>query len=107
MDNQNDEIMFGDVTIKILSNSDELTVSELFLPAGSAARVHHHPHEEVNYVISGVLDFSCNGEVTTLRAGDSMRIPPNAAHNITCSAESEGRVISIWTPSRKDLIAKL
>ncbi|HAV1831529.1 TPA: cupin domain-containing protein [Enterobacter hormaechei subsp. steigerwaltii] len=75
MEKHNNEIMFGDVTIKILSNSDELTVSEPYLPASSAASVHHRPHEEVNYVISGVLDISCNGEVITLRAGDSMRIP--------------------------------
>lgn len=107
MTQQNNTVQFGDVTIRILSNSDELTVSELDLPAGSVASVHHHPHEEVNYVVSGVLDFMCDGEVTTLRAGQAMRVPPNKSHNITCHKEAPGKVISVWTPSRQDLIAKL
>lgn len=107
MSAQSNTVQFGDVVIKILSNSEELTVSELYLPAGSVASVHHHPHEEVNYVIAGTLDFMCDGEVKTLRPGDAMRIPPNKPHNITCSAESDGKVISVWTPSRKDLIAKI
>ncbi|TFZ52669.1 cupin domain-containing protein [Serratia proteamaculans] len=98
---------FGDVRIKILSNSDELTVSELYLPAGAVASIHHHPHEEVNYVVSGTLDFMCDGKTTTLKAGDSMRIPPNKPHNITCWTESDAKVVSVWTPSRQDLISKL
>ena len=102
-----DTIQFGDVTIRILSNSDELTVSELDIPAGAVASIHQHPHEEVNYVVSGVLDFMCDGEVRTLRAGEAMRIPPDRPHNITCHKEAPGKVVSVWSPSRKDLIAKL
>ncbi|NTX77439.1 cupin domain-containing protein [Serratia proteamaculans] len=102
-----DTVHFGDVRIKILSNSKELTVSELYLPAGAVAGVHQHPHEEVNYVVSGTLDFMCNGKTTTLKAGDSIRIPPNKPHNITCLADSAATVLSVWTPSRQDLISKL
>lgn len=107
MSNPSNEVKFGDIIIKILSNSDNLTVSELFIPAGEVASVHRHPHEEVNYVVSGVLDFMCDGKITTLGAGECIRIPPNAEHNITCSAASDGRVISVWTPSRQDLVDKL
>ena len=101
------EIKFGDVTIKILTNSDELTVSELFIPAGVPAQEHHHPHEEVNYVLSGQLEFTLNGKVNTLTTGDCIRIPPDAIHNIKNTGTTDGRVISIWTPSRVDLIDRL
>ncbi len=107
MTQHNDSIQFGDVTIRILTNSDDLTVSELAIPAGAVASVHQHPHEEVNYVVSGVLDFMCDGEVTTLKAGEAIRIPPNQPHNITCHKEAPGIVLTAWTPSRQDLIAKL
>ncbi|MGL4724301.1 MAG: cupin domain-containing protein [Scandinavium sp.] len=107
MTQHNDTVQFGDVAIRILSNSDEMTVSELDIPAGAVASVHHHPHEEVNYVVSGVLDFMCDGEVTTLHPGQAIRIPPGLPHNITCHKEAPGKVLSVWTPSRKDLIAKL
>lgn len=107
MSTPSNTVHFGDIAITILSNSNELTVSELMIPAGSVASVHHHPHEEVNYVIEGKLDFMCDGETTTLGPGEAIRIPPNKPHNITCSPESDGRVISVWTPSRKDLIDKI
>lgn len=104
---ENRDIRFGDIIISILSNSDNLTVSELLIPAGAVASPHHHPHEEVNYILSGVLDFMCDGKTTTLKAGEYFRIPPNTQHNITNSGNSDGKVISVWTPSREDLIAKL
>ncbi|HCR1139871.1 TPA: cupin domain-containing protein [Klebsiella aerogenes] len=107
MSTPSNTVHFGDVAITILSNSNALTVSELMIPAGTVAGVHHHPHEEVNYVIAGKLDFMCDGETKTLGPGDAIRIPPNKLHNITCSPESDGRVISVWTPSRNDLIEKL
>ncbi|MFG6654561.1 cupin domain-containing protein [Scandinavium sp. M-37] len=107
MSKQENTLQFGDVSIQILSNSDELTVAEVALPAGAVASIHQHPHEEVNYVVSGVLDFMCDGEVTTLRAGEAMRVPPNQPHNITCHPDAPGVVLSAWSPSRQDLIAKL
>jgi quercetin dioxygenase-like cupin family protein len=107
MTQHNDTVHFGDVAIRILSNSDDMTVSELEMPAGAVASIHQHPHEEVNYVVSGVLDFMCDGEITTLRAGQAMRIPPNKPHNITCHKDAPGKVLTAWTPSRTDLMAKL
>ncbi|MBN5232557.1 cupin domain-containing protein [Serratia marcescens] len=107
MQSNENKIKFGEVVIKILSNSDELTVSELYFPAGIVAKIHSHPHEEVNYVISGELYFMCDGESKTLLPGDVMRIPPNILHNIKCSEKSDGKVITVWTPSRKDLIEKI
>jgi len=105
-DNKN-TIHFGDVDINILSNSNELTLAELILPAGAVASIHQHPHEEVNYVVSGVVDCMCNGEVTTLYAGQSIRVPANQPHNITCHPGEPGKVITAWTPSRTDLMAKI
>ncbi|MFI8480002.1 cupin domain-containing protein [Pseudomonas sp. NPDC078700] len=107
MTNNSNEIKFGDVTIKILSNSADLTVSELEIPVGAIATPHHHPHEEVNYVVQGSLEFMRDGETQTLEPGQSIRIAPNQVHNITNHSDEPGVVLSIWTPSRKDLIAKL
>ena len=104
---KNNNLHFGDVAIRILTNSDELTFAELHIPAGTVAGIHQHPHEEVNYVVSGVMDFMCDGQVTTLRAGQAIRIPPGQHHNITCHTDAPGVVVSAWTPSRQDLIAHL
>lgn len=107
MSKQDNTIHFGEVAIQILSNSDALTVAELVMPAGAVASIHQHPHEEVNYVVSGVMDFMCDGVVQTLRAGEAMRVPPNQAHNIICHPDAPGVVLTAWTPARQDLVAKL
>lgn len=107
MSSDKNSLHFGDIVIRILTNSDDLTLAELNIPAGAVASVHQHPHEEVNYVVSGVMDFMCDGQVTTLRAGQAIRIPPGQPHNITCHPESPGVVVTAWTPSRQDLIARL
>lgn len=100
------EVKFGDISISILSDSENLTVAEILIPAGCIATPHHHPHEEVNYVLSGTLDFMCDGTVTMLGAGEYMRIPPDRQHNITNSGKTDARVMSVWTPSRQDLVAR-
>lgn len=100
-------IHFGDVDIRILNNSSELTLAELLIPAGAIASIHQHPHEEINYVISGTIDCMCDGKITTLQAGESIHILPNQPHNIVCHPEASSKVITVWTPSRQDLMAKL
>jgi quercetin dioxygenase-like cupin family protein len=100
-------VMFGDVSIKILTNSDQLTVAQLTIPAGVTAKLHHHPHEEVNYVVQGSVDCLCGDTTLHLKEGDSAQVPSNFVHNLTCTSAKEAIIISIWTPSRKDFIAAL
>ncbi len=106
MQNQG-SVQFGDIVMTILSNSNDLTVSEMSVPAGTVAALHHHPHEEVNYVVSGTLECMCDGNKETLVSGDYIKIPPNVEHNITNSSNSDAKVLSIWTPSRQDLMNKI
>lgn len=56
-------IQFGEVTIKIISNSEQLTVAEFIIPS-------------------------------------------NLPHNIK-NREAGGVILSVWTPSRTDLIDKI
>lgn len=100
-------VVFGDVTIKILSNSNELTVSELNFPRGVSASKHKHVHEEVNYIVKGTFECECNGERFYLHEGEHIQVPSNIEHSLSCSNDSDGVVISVWTPSRTDLIAKI
>lgn len=99
-------VKFGEVAIKILSNSNELTVSELNFPRGVVASMHKHCHEEVNYIVKGKFECECNGEKFSLQEGDHIQVPSNAEHNLSC-LNGDGIVISIWTPSRTDLIEKI
>lgn len=100
-------LKFGDVTIKILSNSDALTVAELHFAAGTIADVHQHVNEEANYVVRGTFEASSNDTKTILNPGDIIDVSPNAKHNLKCISDEGGLILTAWTPSRKDLISKL
>lgn len=100
-------IKFGEVTIKILSNSDALTIAELHFPSGVIADVHQHVNEEANYIVKGTFEASSNDSKMTLYPGDILHVGTNAKHNLKCISEEDGLILTAWTPSRKDLIDKI
>lgn len=100
-------IQFGTITIKIISNSDALTVTELHFPAGAVADVHQHINEEVNYVVKGIFESDSSGQKEIYRPGDALQVPSLAAHNISCISDEDGVILTAWTPSRTDLMNKI
>lgn len=101
------QLMFGDITINIISNSPSLTVAELHIPAGTTAKLHSHIQEEVNYVVKGKVRCLCNGQSSISNEGDSIQVPPNSEHSLICFPENNALVLSIWTPSRTDFMENL
>lgn len=52
-----------------------------FAPGASAPK-HHHPGEEIAYVIQGALEYQLDGQKpVTLMAGQSLFIPTGVAHS--------------------------
>lgn len=100
-------VKFGDVTITVLSNSDQMTVAELTFEPGVVAALHHHLHEEVNYVLEGTFEMQSDGKTSVFNKGDILAVPSGKEHNISHNGEGVGKVLTIWTPSRKDIIEKL
>jgi quercetin dioxygenase-like cupin family protein len=50
-------------------------------PPGAAFPRHRHPGEEVAHVLEGSVEYQLEGRPPiTLKAGDSLFIPPGAAH---------------------------
>ena len=60
---------------------------------GALAPKHHHPGEEIAYVIEGSLEYQLDGQKpVTLEAGQSLFIPSGVAHsarNVGTSKASE------------------
>ncbi|MBB3464592.1 quercetin dioxygenase-like cupin family protein [Rhizobium sp. BK377] len=49
---------------------------------GAFAPKHHHPGEEIAYVIEGTLEYQLDGrKPVTLKAGQSLFIPTGVAHS--------------------------
>ena len=100
-------VKFGDVNIKVLSNSDALTVAELHFPAGATADIHHHINEEVNYVVKGVFETFDKNQVLILNPGDTVQVLSNSKHNLKCVSHEDGVILTAWSPSRKDIMNKI
>jgi len=87
---------------RVLAFDEELMCVENAFETGAAAPLHSHPHLQIAYVTEGVFDFEVDGEVKTVRKGDSIWLESSIPHSVTCL--EAGAVLDIFTPMRKDFV---
>lgn len=90
------------VARKILSYTDELMCVENHFEKGGVGALHHHPHTQITYVVSGKFEFEINGEKRIVTAGDTMLKKDGIEHGCVCL--EEGILLDIFTPMRKEFV---
>lgn len=90
------------VNRKILSYTDELMIVENHFAKGAVGAMHHHPHTQITYVVSGKFEFTIAGEKRVVNAGDSMLKKDGIEHGCVCL--EEGILLDIFTPMREDFV---
>jgi quercetin dioxygenase-like cupin family protein len=70
--------------------------------AGAVGQMHQHYHSQVTYVASGEFQMTIDGEVRTLRAGDSFYVLPHLMHGCVCT--KPGALIDVFSPAREDFL---
>lgn len=63
---------------------------------------HSHPHEQLTYILYGEVEFTIDGKVQRLRAGESIYVPGNARHGVRALKASS--LLDTFTPLRQDLL---
>jgi quercetin dioxygenase-like cupin family protein len=63
---------------------------------------HAHPHDQLVYIISGRLQFSCAGQTFEVGPGDSFVISGGVEHEARALAVSV--VLDVFTPTRQDYL---
>ena len=58
-------------------------------PKGTGARPHHHPNEQWNYVVKGILDVEIDGEKSVARPGTLLYFPANVVHATVAREEED------------------
>ncbi|GAA2870995.1 hypothetical protein GCM10010517_31300 [Streptosporangium fragile] len=77
-----------------------LTVAEFVNPPGFAPPLHRHlAEDELFYLLSGVAQFHCDGEVFTAGPGDVVFFPVGLAHSFVVGPDEPLRSLQITTPS--------
>lgn len=90
------------VTRRILAYTDGLMCVENTFERGAVGKLHHHPHTQITYVVSGEFEFTIAGEVRTVTAGDTLLKEDGVEHGCVCT--KAGVLLDIFTPMREDFI---
>ncbi len=92
----------GGLTRKVAAYNDNVMCVEVHFEKGTVAARHHHPHEQITYVISGKFEFTVGDQTYVVSAGDSLYKQPNIEHGATCL--EAGTLLDIFTPHREDFL---
>lgn len=82
------------------AHGENMTLGLVEIKKGSQLAQHHHPHEQITYIIEGQLDMVIGGVPCLLTAGMYYVIPSNVPHGAT--AITDCKVIDVFNPVRED-----
>ena len=90
------------ITRRVLSGEKGMMVW-WSIKAGAHAAAHHHPHEQMFWVLSGRMEFRAGYEKRSCGPGDVGVVPGGVEHEAWFSEDTE--VIDFFAPPREDLRA--
>ena len=92
------------VSRKVLAFAEELMCVENHFEEGGVGALHHHPHTQITYVVSGAFEFEIDGVKKIVRPGDSMLKRDSVEHGCVCL--EAGILLDIFTPMRKEFVGE-
>ena len=87
---------------RTLGTTGDLMLVEWRAEAGMELPSGSHPHQQVGYCVSGVIEITIDGLMTRCQPGDSWQIPGDVEHSATFPVESV--VIDCFSPVREDYV---
>lgn len=91
------------VTRRVLAHGGTMMAVEVSFEKGANGPLHHHPHEQLTYVLSGRFAFTIEGETREVGAGDTLYKAPDVVHGCVCL--EAGVLLDTFTPQREDFLA--
>jgi quercetin dioxygenase-like cupin family protein len=87
---------------QILGHGPDLMMVRVDFRKGAVGVVHHHPHRQVTYVVTGSFEAEVNGEKQRLGPGDCFFVTADVPHGVV--ALEDGTLIDVFTPARDDFL---
>jgi len=81
-------------------HGDSISFGLVNIEPGSKFPLHHHPHEQITYILDGELEMEIGGEKVLLTSGSYYVIPSNTPHSAIC--QKGCTAIDIFSPVRED-----
>jgi len=82
------------------AHGDKHTLGYVELKKGSVVPEHHHPHEQITYILEGQLNMVIGGQPCLLTQGMYHIIPSDTPHSAV--AITDCTVIDTFSPTRED-----
>ncbi len=76
------------------------TLGYVTLAKGSQLPLHHHPQEQLTYMLDGKLEMHIGDELVVLEPGTVKVIPSNTPHSAV--ALTDCKLIDVFSPVRED-----
>lgn len=80
---------------------DAMCVENIF-ETGSVGAMHHHPHTQVTYIVSGRFRFTIGDESREVGPGDTLLKENGVEHGCVCL--EEGVMLDFFSPMREDFL---
>ncbi len=65
---------------------------------------HHHPHEQISYILKGSVKMTAGGKSQILKSGEGAVIPSEVEHEVV-ALEKDTQVLDIFYPLREDYLS--
>ena len=90
------------VVRRVLAYSKDLMCVENTFEKGAVGALHHHPHTQITYVVSGKFEFTIGDEKRIVQAGDTMLKKDGIEHGCVCL--EPGILLDIFSPMREEFV---
>jgi len=87
---------------QMLGYDDRIMMVKIDFCIGGIGAVHSHVHHQCSYVVSGIFEFTINGETKIVKAGDALYMEPDIPHGVKCL--EAGILIDTFSPVRTDFL---
>ena len=89
-------------TRRVLAYTDGLMCVENTFETGAVGALHHHPHTQITYVVSGRFRFTIGDETREVGPGDTLLKQDGVMHGCVCL--EAGILLDFFTPMREDFV---
>ncbi len=93
----------GGVDRRVFSGEKCMMVLNELRP-GSKPNLHHHPHEQLCYIVAGTCRFVLGDEVLDLVGGDVVLVPPDVPHSLEVTGSVPVLNLDVFSPIREDFL---
>jgi mannose-6-phosphate isomerase-like protein (cupin superfamily) len=90
------------ITVARKDTDNRFCVIDMHVPPGGGPPPHRHNFEETFIFLDGEMQVTFRGNKSTVRAGDTINVPSNAAHQFHNASSKPARMICICSPAGND-----